>query len=178
MPASKSPNGKAAQEILDSAVFAEADCVSVTGTDETLAAVRSKLPIKTRFLGYGTRAVAFVTREALAAHPKQLAKLARATTSLRGINKDACLRMSSTSNPAAKATPELFAQRLSEELEALEDHQPRAQLKPAEAAGIATRRSFYEVRAAHSPETQMWARQIRRHGPSFLKATRDSRSPA
>jgi len=34
---------------------------------------------------------------------------------------------------------------------------PRGQLKARDSASIATRRSFYEVRAAHSPETKMWA---------------------
>jgi hypothetical protein len=40
---------------LESALFAEADCVTATGSDETLAAIRARLPIKTRFLGYGHR---------------------------------------------------------------------------------------------------------------------------
>jgi hypothetical protein len=148
---------KGGTEILDTAVFAEADCVSATGSDETLAAVRAKLPIKTRFLGYGTRvSFAFITREALARDTKQLAKLA--AHDIAAWDQQGCLSPHVIYvESGGKATPELFAQRLSEELEALEDHQPRAQLSAPEAAAIATRRSFYEVRAAHSPETQMWA---------------------
>ena len=148
---------KGGTEILDAAVFAEADCVSVTGSDETLAAVRNKLPVKTRFLGYGTRvSFTFITREALARDTKQLAKFA--AHDIAAWDQQGCLSPHVIYvESGGKVTPELFAQRLSEELDALENHQPRARLKAAEAAAIATRRSFYEVRAAHSPETQMWA---------------------
>src|SRR5262249_21611323 len=46
---------KGGAEHLESALFAEADCVTATGADETLAAIRQKLPPKVRFLGYGHR---------------------------------------------------------------------------------------------------------------------------
>jgi len=148
---------KGGTDILDSAAFAEADCVSVTGSDETLAAVRSKLPSKTRFLGYGTRvSFGFITREALARDAKALAKLA--AHDVAAWDQQGCLSPHVIYvESGGKAAPELFAQRLSEELDALEEHQPRARLTTTEAAAISTRRSFYEVRAAHSPETQMWA---------------------
>ena len=51
---------------LENVLFAEADCVTATGSDETLAAIRSRLPVKTRFLGYGHRvSFGFVAREVL-----------------------------------------------------------------------------------------------------------------
>ena len=40
---------------LETALFAEADCVTATGGDETLAAIRAQLPVQIRFLGYGHR---------------------------------------------------------------------------------------------------------------------------
>ena len=40
---------------LESALFAHADCLTATGSDETLAAIRAQLPAKVRFLGYGQR---------------------------------------------------------------------------------------------------------------------------
>jgi hypothetical protein len=40
---------------LEKALFDEADCVTATGSDETLAAIRQRLPAKVRFLGYGHR---------------------------------------------------------------------------------------------------------------------------
>src|SRR6185369_10097130 len=46
------PGGNAA---LEDALFAEADCVTATGSDETLGHIRRRLPSKTRFLGYGHR---------------------------------------------------------------------------------------------------------------------------
>jgi hypothetical protein len=148
---------KGGNDILESAVFAEADCVSATGSDETLTAIRNKLPIKTRFLGYGTRvSFAYITHEVLAREVKALAK--HAAHDIAAWDQQGCLSPHVIYvETGGKATPDLFAQRLSEELDELETHQPRAQLSPTEAAAIATRRSFYEIRAAHSPETQMWA---------------------
>lgn len=148
---------KGGTDILDSAAFAEADCVSATGSDETLTSIRNKLPLKTRFLGYGTRvSFGYITREALARDPKGLAKLA--AQDVAAWDQQGCLSPHVIYvESGGKATPDLFAQRLSEELDALEEHLPRAALTTTEAAAISTRRSFYEVRAAHSPETQMWA---------------------
>ncbi|HTV75512.1 MAG TPA: acyl-CoA reductase, partial [Candidatus Baltobacteraceae bacterium] len=51
---------------LENALFAEADCVTATGSDETLTAIRAQLPVKTRFLGYGHRvSFGFVAHESL-----------------------------------------------------------------------------------------------------------------
>jgi hypothetical protein len=46
---------------------------------------------------------------------------------------------------------------LAGQLDASEKTFPRGTLSASEAAAIAARRSFYEVRAAHSLETKMWA---------------------
>ena len=53
-------------------------------------------------------------------------------------------------------TAELFAELLAEELARREAAAPRGPLPLEAAAAIATRRSFYQVRAAHSPETKHW----------------------
>ncbi|HLP75400.1 MAG TPA: acyl-CoA reductase, partial [Candidatus Paceibacterota bacterium] len=51
---------------LEDALFSEADCVTITGSDETLAAIRNRLPAKARFVGYGHRvSFGYVTGEAL-----------------------------------------------------------------------------------------------------------------
>jgi hypothetical protein len=51
---------------LEEVLFAEADCVTATGSDETLAAIRATLPTQTRFLGYGHRvSFGFVAADAL-----------------------------------------------------------------------------------------------------------------
>jgi hypothetical protein len=51
---------------------------------------------------------------------------------------------------------EQFAEMLAEELAKREATEPRGELPTELAATIASRRAFYEVRAAHSPETRMW----------------------
>jgi hypothetical protein len=53
-------------------------------------------------------------------------------------------------------SPEQFAEALAEELEQSEAAEPRGELPVEATATIASRRSFYEVRAAHSPETRHW----------------------
>ena len=63
----KSPNGAAGNLALENVLFAEADCVTATGSDETLAEIRTRLPAKVRFLGYGHRvSFGFVTRRSFA----------------------------------------------------------------------------------------------------------------
>jgi len=52
--------------------------------------------------------------------------------------------------------PRHFARLLAEELARREAVEPRGELSAEEAAGIASRRALYEVRAAHSAETQVW----------------------
>jgi len=51
---------------------------------------------------------------------------------------------------------EQFAELLAEELARREATEPRGELPMELASTIAARRAFYEVRAAHSPETRMW----------------------
>jgi hypothetical protein len=46
---------------------------------------------------------------------------------------------------------------LAEELGKREQTEPRGELPPESAAVIASKRAFYEIRAAHSPETRHWS---------------------
>jgi len=148
---------KGGTENLERALFAEADCVTATGSDETLASIRHKLPLKIRFLGYGTRvSFAYVTHESLSvSHAKTLAK--RVAHDVAAWDQLGCLSPHNIYvETGGKISPELFAEMLASELEALEKIQPRGKLSATESAAIATRRSFYEVRAAHSLDTKMW----------------------
>jgi hypothetical protein len=143
---------------LESTLFAEADCVTATGDDETLAAIRAQLPVKTRFLGYGHRvSFAFVAQEVLyRSRAKKI--VAAAADDVVAWNQLGCL------SPhviyvqlGGEVAPEHFAQLLAEELERREASEPRGELPTEHAAAIASRRGIYEVRAAHSPETtQHW----------------------
>ncbi|HKW28975.1 MAG TPA: acyl-CoA reductase, partial [Verrucomicrobiae bacterium] len=56
-------------------------------------------------------------------------------------------------------SPEKFAELLADELERREQTEPRGELPAPHAAGIASRRGIYKVRAAHAPETLMWHSQ-------------------
>jgi hypothetical protein len=139
---------------LEKALFAEADCVTVTGSDETLEEIRKRLPLKTRFLGYGHRvSFGFVACEVL--HGSCGEKIVAAVADdVVAWNQLGCL------SPhviyvqlGGEISPEHFAQLMAEELEKREAGEPRSELPAEHAAAIASRRGIYEVRAAHSPET-------------------------
>ncbi|MGO8837468.1 MAG: acyl-CoA reductase [Limisphaerales bacterium] len=146
------------QADLEMALFAEADCVTVTGSDETLAAIRVQLPIKTRFLGYGHRvSFGFVAGEVLSGfYAGQVVALA--ADDVVAWNQLGCLSPHVIYvQTGGEASPEQFAERLADELDRREQTEPRGELPTEHAAAIASRRGIYEVRAAHSPETtQHW----------------------
>ena len=143
---------------LETAMFAEADCVTATGSDETLAAIRARLPFKTRFLGYGHRvSFGFVAHEVLSGfHTRQI--VSRTTDDVVAWNQLGCLSPHVVYvQTGGEGSPEKFAELLADELERREQTEPRGELPPEHAAAIASRRGIYEVRAAHSPETtQHW----------------------
>jgi len=142
---------------LETALFAEADCVTATGSDETLAAIRAKLPIKTRFLGYGHRvSFGYVASSALGSFSAKKI-VARAATDVVAWNQLGCLSPHVIYvEHGGGVAAEHFAQMLSEELARREEIEPRGEVRTETAATIASRRAFYEVRAAHSPETRFW----------------------
>jgi hypothetical protein len=143
---------------LETALFAEADCVTATGSDETLAAIRARLPVKTRFLGYGHRvSFGFVAHEVLSGfHTRQI--VSRTTDDVVAWNQLGCLSPHVVYvQTGGEVSPEKFAELLADELERREQTEPRGELPAEHAAAIASRRGIYEVRAAHSPETtQHW----------------------
>jgi len=139
---------------LEAALFAEANCVTATGSDETLAAIRAQLPVKTRFLGYGHRvSFGFVAGEVL--HGSRAKKVvAAAADDVVAWNQLGCLSPHVIYVEAGgEISPENFAELLADELERREQTEPRGELAAEHAAAIASRRGIYEVRAAHSPET-------------------------
>jgi hypothetical protein len=148
---------KGGAESLESALFAEADCIVATGSDETLAAIRQKLPAAARFIGHGAKvSFGYITREAL--ERQKHAVVERAAADVTAWNQRGCLSPHVIYvEESGGGTGEDFANLLAGKLEALEKTHPRGALSAGDAAAIATRRVFYEVRAAHSPETKMWA---------------------
>jgi hypothetical protein len=142
---------------LETVLFKEADCVTATGSDETLAKIRHHVPARVRFLGYGHRvSFGYVTAEALAGfNSKKIA--ARAAADVAAWNQLGCLspHVIYVEHGGAVAA-EHFAEMLAQELGKLEESAPRGELPVESAAVIASRRAFYEVRAAHSPDTRHW----------------------
>jgi hypothetical protein len=149
---------KGGTSALESVLFAQADCISAMGEDATLTAIRERLPPGTRFLGYGSRvSFGYVAQEALSKYAApRLA--AAAAEDVAAWNQMGCLspHVFYVEN-GGTVTPERFAEMLASGLAAREQFQPRGPLPAPAAAAISSRRAFYEVRAAHSNETQLWS---------------------
>jgi hypothetical protein len=142
---------------LEEALFAGADCVTATGSDETLAAIRERLPGQVRFLGYGHRvSFAFVAAPVLTGlHLGRV--VSRAAADVTAWNQLGCLSPHVIYvEQGGEANAERFATLLAAELAERERTEPRGNVPAETAAGIAARRGIYEVRAAHSPETRQW----------------------
>jgi hypothetical protein len=149
---------KGGTEHLEAALFAESDCVTATGSDDALAAIQRRLPAHVRFVGYGTRvSFGFVAKEALTGG--QVEKLAgRTALDVAAWDQLGCLSPHVIYvEEGGAAGAEDFADALARHLEMLEQSHPRGSLSAREAAQISARRAIYEVRAAHAPETRMWA---------------------
>jgi hypothetical protein len=142
---------------LENALFDQADCVTATGSDDTLADIRRRLPGRLRFLPYGHRlSFGYITREVLSRfHAREIAS--RAASDIAAFDQLGCLSPHLFYvETGGSVTPELFAQFLAEQLAEIESREPRANLPTTAAATISTRRALYQVRAAHHGETRIW----------------------
>ena len=145
------------EEALEAALFAEADCVTATGSDETLGAIRRRLPARTRFLGYGHRlSFAYVGKEFLVGFSAKKAA-GRAAADIAAWNQLGCLSPHLIYvESGGSVAPELFAELLAAELAKKEETEPRGELPVEIAATISARRDFYEVRSAGGTDTRLW----------------------
>jgi len=143
---------------LEAALFDQADCVTATGSDQTLSDIRSRLPHRVRFLGYGHRvSFGYLTREVLSRfHARELAL--QAAADVAAWDQLGCLSPHLYYvEQGGSVTPDLFAQLLADALATTEARQPRG-LPPHEvSAHLASRRSLYTLRAAHHPGTRIWS---------------------
>lgn len=142
---------------LEEALFEEVDCVTATGTDETVVAIGRRLRPGLRYLSYGHRvSFGYIAQEALTSFSApQIA--AAAAADVAAWNQLGCLSPHAFYvEDGGRIPAERFAELLSVELAKLEETQPRGALPSETAAAIANRRAFYEVRAAHSAETRFW----------------------
>src|SRR6267142_2733591 len=152
-------------EALTNALFEHADCVTATGSDETLAAIRRRLSARTKFLGYGHQvSFGYVANGNLSAVNARIIA-GQAAEDIVAWDQLGCL------SPyviyvehGGGVSAEQFAEMLAKELEQREIAEPRAELPVELAAAIASRRSFYETRAAYFhtntmpdyPATRIW----------------------
>ncbi len=143
---------------LETALFAAADCVTVTGADKTLAAVQSRLPARVRFLGYGQRvSFGLVTREAL--REESVAEVvSRAADDVVAWDQNGCLspHVFYVEERGAVESDQ-FAARLAAELMQRERTAPRGDILLSAAADIASRRALYETLAPHRGDVKLWA---------------------
>jgi hypothetical protein len=150
-------------EELTSALFDEADCVTATGTDEALASIRRRLSPRTKFLGYGHQvSFGYVANGNLSGVNARKAA-AQAADDVVAWDQLGCLSPHVIYvEHGGTVSAELFAEMLAKELE--EREKTRGELPVEHAAAIASRRSFYETRAAHFhtntmpdyPATRIW----------------------
>ncbi len=142
---------------LETALFEQADCVTATGRNETLDAIRRRLPEGARFVGHGHRAsFGYISREMLSqSEARQIAKSAALDVS--AWDQLGCLSPHLYYLETGGAvSPRDFAELLAAALADRETIEPRAPLTSSAAGEIALRRTVYDVRAAQSQETQLW----------------------
>jgi hypothetical protein len=147
-------------EKLEQALFDEASCVTATGANETLAQIRHRLASRVRFLGFGFRvSFAYVAHEVLSGfHARKIVE--RAARDVAAWNQLGCLSPHVIYvQSGGGILPEQFAEMLAQAMAERESTEPRGDVPVETAAVIASRRSIYELRAAHSPDTRHWCSQ-------------------
>jgi hypothetical protein len=150
---------------LENVLFEHANCVTATGSDETIAQIRLRAGPRARFVAYGHRvSMAYVANGVLTGL-NTTKVVARAATDVMAWNQLGCLSPHVIYvEEGGMTSPDKFAELLAEELSRREETDPRGEL-PVEIAGaIASRRNMYELRAAHArantavdyPDTRLW----------------------
>jgi hypothetical protein len=145
---------------LENVLFAEANCLTVTGSDETLAAIRARLPARVRFLGYGQRvSFGLVTREVL--REETVADIvSRAADDVIAWDQNGCLSPHAIYvEERGPVESDKFAELLALELMKREAMEPRGKISTETAATIASRRAICETLAAHRADVKIWASQ-------------------
>ena len=145
---------------LEQVLFAHADCVTATGNDETLAAIRAQLPAQVRFLGYGHRvSFGFVAREVL--REEEITQVvSRAADDVIAWDQHGCLSPHVIYVEERGAVEsDKFAELLAVELSKRETVEPRGQTATETAAAIASKRAIYETLAVHRADAKIWSSQ-------------------
>lgn len=142
---------------LESELFEEANCITATGRDDTLEAIRSRLPKGTHFIGHGHRvSFGFLTKDVMTrALAREQAELA--ADDIAAWNQLGCLSPHVFYVQSGGAlSGEKFAEMLAIELHQKERVEPRGDLPVGTAANITDLRSMYESRAANVGDVRLW----------------------
>lgn len=156
---------------LESALFSEIDALTVTGSDETIGHVRSRVPQRVRVTSYGHRlSFGYFCQESLAGYgADELVGLA--ADDVVAWDQLGCLSPHVFYVETGGAMPvEVFAQKLGAELEQRQSLTPRGNVDIETASTIAYRRSFYTVRAGSSVETRVFSSQDSTHWTVIYEA--------
>jgi hypothetical protein len=142
---------------LEETCIQSADCVTATGSDEVISAIRQRVPGRKRFLGYGNRvSFAFIGAAALSRR-NEVRVVSAAAVDVIDWNQLGCLSPHVIYvESGGGLSPEQFAESLAAELARLEAVAPRGAVPAEVSAVIASRRNFYELRASASDETRQW----------------------
>ncbi len=142
---------------LEGALYDELDCLTVTGSDEALAAVRTKVPARVRMIDYGHRvSFGFVTREEL--RPEEISRvITAAADDIVAWDQNGCLSPHVIYVEERGAVEsDKFAELLAVELAKREAAEPRGKIPVEAAAAIASRRAIYETIVAHRADAKIW----------------------
>lgn len=148
---------KGGNEVLESALFQEANCVTVTGSNEAVIGVRARIPAQVRFVPYGNKlSLAFISRE-MVSRVNLRPTVEAIAADIAAWDQLGCLSPHVLYLETGGAlSPVQFSENLAEELERTEQSWPRGKLSTEAASAIALRRMFYEVRAAGGETTRTW----------------------
>jgi hypothetical protein len=143
---------------LERVLFDKADCITATGTDETLTRIRLRLPAGKRFLAYGHRvSFSFVSADMLSG-PELEHVVSAAAADVCAWDQLGCLSPHVIYvETGGGVSAEGFGERLAAELDRCEELEPRGILPAEGAAFITNRRSIYQLRSANSPDTRIWS---------------------
>jgi len=148
---------------LETALWEQADCIRMEGSDEAVAAVQSRAGTRARFVGHGHRlSFGFVGRDALSGYMAR--KVAgRVAADVTAWNQLGCLSPHVIYvEEKGGVSPEGFAEMLSEAMAEREASEPRGELSVEEAADIRSRRSLHELRSRRQLQEREGAETVPR----------------
>ena len=146
---------------LENMLLSEANCVTATGGDELIVEMRRRVPLSTRFVGYGHKlSFGFVAKETLN-HYSFKRVIRGAVDDIIAWNQSGCLSPHVFYiEDELEAAATRFASELAEELQAREAIEPRGEVSLEESAEIVARRGAYQLRSIGA-STQVERSEVR-----------------